>query len=165
MLREGSLYFQKRIVLCQQKIEKTTLNSCSEILSKRNLARCWLIYPRRDTYCFGYKISPRHVLTTSSCFMNLKTISTMFENDEKHEHIEKRVLRGTNLKLNIENYSFSCPWFTNCAPGFLSTYHCQFFSLFGFSPTSWCTVSSTIYFFFSNQNPLTRDLTVHTYYL
>ena len=64
--------------------------------------------PPRDFFqnpdCFGYKISPRHVLTTSSCFMNLKRISRMFENNEKHERIEKRILGGTDLKLNIENY-------------------------------------------------------------
>ena len=64
--------------------------------------------PPRDFFqnpdCFGYKISPHHVLTTSSCFMNLKTIFRMFENNEKHERIEKRILGGTDLKLNIENY-------------------------------------------------------------
>ena len=64
--------------------------------------------PPRDFFqnpdCFGYKISPHHVLTTSSCFMNLKTISRMFEENEKHERIEKRIIRGTDLKLNIENY-------------------------------------------------------------
>ena len=64
--------------------------------------------PPRDFFqnpdCFGYKISPRHVLTTSSCFMNLKTIFRMFENNEKHERIEKRILKGTDLKLKIENY-------------------------------------------------------------
>ena len=64
--------------------------------------------PPRDFFqnpdCFGYKISPHHVLTTSSCFMNLKTISRMFENNEKQELIEKRILGGIDLKLNIENY-------------------------------------------------------------
>ena len=64
--------------------------------------------PPRDFFqnpdCFGYKISPLHVLTTSSCFMNLKTISRMFENNEKQELIEKRILGGIDLKLNIENY-------------------------------------------------------------
>ena len=64
--------------------------------------------PPRDFFqnpdCFGYKISPHHVLTTSSCFMNLETIFRMFENNEKHERIEKRILGGTDLKLNIENY-------------------------------------------------------------
>jgi hypothetical protein len=34
----------------------------------------------------------------------MKTISRMFENNEKHERIQKRILKGTDLKLKIENY-------------------------------------------------------------
>ena len=64
--------------------------------------------PPRDFFqnpdCFGYNISPRHVLTASSCFMDLQTISRMLENNKKHESIEKRIFGGMDLKPNIENY-------------------------------------------------------------
>ena len=59
-------------------------------------------YQRSD--CYGYLLSKDHILTATSCFMDLTRISEMLENQEKHETILKRIFDGKDMRPNIEKF-------------------------------------------------------------
>ena len=51
-----------------------------------------------------------HVLTSLSCFFDMKTITEMVENDESHDKIKERLLMGEDWKPEIEKFIILDPW-------------------------------------------------------
>ena len=51
-----------------------------------------------------------HVLTSLSCFFDMKTITEMVENDESHDKIKERLLIGKDWKSEIEKFVIMDPW-------------------------------------------------------
>ena len=59
---------------------------------------------RDNTYILDTGVQSFYVLTSLSCFFDMKTITEMVENDESHDKIKERLLMGEDWKPEIEKF-------------------------------------------------------------
>ena len=61
-------------------------------------------YQDQISDCYGYLLSKYHILTATSCFMDLRRISEMLENQVKHETVMETIFNGDDMRPNIEKF-------------------------------------------------------------